>query len=260
MKQLGLNIVPRLSYAPENYILHQGVADPFYECISGISKEAFSLSYFVGKARAGKTHLSVKLFDLVAARGFFPRLMDGDQFYRFLIELPYFDSESISSTSTPSPGPNSFCSCEDVFIVDDGDRFFTEIKPGSSGIFVNAVELMRRAKASIIFLSRFSVDQLPCDEHIVSRLNPGAGFLIKEPSDNELPQLLRTMAAQRGIRLSERNVNFLMKKLERDLPALERYLERLAHLSQVLGKSIKFPLIFRRRWKLAQPWLAIDYS
>lgn len=92
-------------------------------------------------------------------------------------------------------------------------------------------------------LSGASIESFPCDEHIKSRLTPGMGFSIGAPSEDELSELLQLMARQRGINLSDRKVDFLSRRIGRDIASMEEYLEKVSHLSGILGKSIKFPLL-----------------
>ena len=77
----------------------------------------------------------------------------------------------------------------------------------------------------------------------MSRLRSAVGLHLDTPDQDDLPQLLHAMATQRGIRLKQRHISYVLKNVGRSVPELESYLERLLHLSQVLGKTVKFPLI-----------------
>ena len=78
------------------------------------------------------------------------------------------------------------------------------------------------------------------DQHINSRLQAGSGFALGSPHESELPAIIDIMARQRGIKLTEKKQEFLERRLGRDLPAIEEYLERLVHLTNVLGKRVGF--------------------
>ncbi|MCB9030214.1 MAG: hypothetical protein H6619_04120 [Deltaproteobacteria bacterium] len=232
MEQVGLNIVPRLRYTPENFVFHSGTEQAWDACISQLPLDSFQICYLHAANRYGKTHFSIALSDWLAKREMFPKLMDGLSFEKWLLQNFLNDSKHIR-TVDPS----------EVIIVDDADLYFDKITPGLSGPFVNFVETYRTAKAGIVFLSSKSIDALPCDNHVISRLKAGAGLSILAPSPEELPKILSALAKQRGVKLTERNILFLEKRLARDITSLEHYLDRLLHLSQALGKSIKFRLI-----------------
>ena len=71
-----------------------------------------------------------------------------------------------------------------------------------------------------------------------SRLLPGIGFELGAPHPDDMPELLKLMARQRGLSLRERSVDFLEKRIPRGIAEIEAYLERLDQLSRVTGKRI----------------------
>jgi len=58
-----------------------------------------------------------------------------------------------------------------------------------------------------------------------------------------MPRLVEMLATQRGIRLKERKIDFVVRRLGRDIGAVERYFDRVRHLADVLGQSVKFPVL-----------------
>ena len=77
-----------------------------------------------------------------------------------------------------------------------------------SGAFVGFVEELRKRKSGILFLSSLELDELPCDEHVLSRLQPGAGLHIRHPEERDMADLLDSIARQRGFQLSVRKRDF----------------------------------------------------
>jgi chromosomal replication initiation ATPase DnaA len=222
MNQLSLNIPPRLSYAAENYLPHAGVRD-ILAAAEGITAETFQLLYCQGSKRKGKTHLSVKLCDLFSRRGFYPRIVEGERIPAWLTEL--------RDGST-------------IIIIDDVDHYLRNVLPGDSGPFVSRIEELRTAKIPVIALSSVGIEELPCDNHVKSRLFPGAGLHLGSPDIEELPRLVTHMARQRGMLLSERKVGYVVRRIGRDIEAIENYLDRLDYLSNVLGgQGLKFQVI-----------------
>lgn len=229
MEQLPLKIIQRLSYAPDRYVLHTGVKSLFEECaVLADSATPYRLVFIQGARRSGKTHLAVKLFDSFMLQGRLPHLVDGSEF------ADWIKTRNSSNLNWDK---------DEILIVDDVDHYLRFVTSGESGTFVGLVERIRQSCGKIIFLSSDGIESLPCDDHVKSRLRAGSGLHIGVPEDIELPEILREIARQRGVKLPERSVLFLVRRLGREVGALERYLERLLHLSQVLGRSIKFPLV-----------------
>ncbi len=232
MQQLPLKIIQRLSYLPQNFLPHAGVREIFAELSSWKPDANYQIRYIQGTARAGKTHLAVTLFSYFTDSGFIPYIVDGSEFSKWL-----------ERRNLENGGNGLLWSAAEVLIVDDIDHYLKHLKPGQSGEFVGVIERIRNAGAKLIFLGELVVDDLPCDDHIKSRLRAASGLIIGAPGESELPSVLVEIARQRGIKLPERIISFLVRRLRRDIPALERYLERLLHLSSVLGAPIKGPIV-----------------
>lgn len=224
MDQLPLNISPRILYAPEGFLLHDGVQQLVELCENTIRRDDYKTLFITGAARSGKTHLAILLAEICARNGLYPKLLDGKSLTGKLAELIPVDSR-------------------DVLIVDDAQEYFDAIAPGQSGPLVGCVELYRKAKGGIIFLSSREIEEFSFDEHIRSRLLPGGGLSIKTPAAEYLPELIDRMAKQRGIKLTEKKIAYLLKRLSRNIQEIEEYIERVNYLSSVFGRSIKFPLL-----------------
>lgn len=227
MEQLGLHLANRLSYASKNFCMHEGVRDCLTAAFTVVTSKQFSICYIVGAPRFGKTHCSIKISDSLVEREYLPRLVEGEDFQEWLSH----QAPRLSFTAL------------DRIIVDDADRYLTKILPGQSGPFVNLIETLRRASAGIVLLSSTPMQELPCDEHVMSRLIPGTGYIVGTPGEDDMESLIKLMAEQRGIKLKESKIGFLIKRLRRDIPSIEDYFERVSHLSRVLGQRIRFPLL-----------------
>lgn len=219
-------MVTRVRYAPENFCVHTGVVGVVDGCRSIFARDAFGLTFIAGAKRSGKTHLSIFLVDVMGKLARFPRLLEGGELGRFLESS---DRETFTS--------------EDVFIVDDAHTYLAGLRPGDSGPFVSFVERLRLARAGLVLVSGESLDHFSFDDHVRSRLSPGAGLDISPPAESDMPSLIDTMARQRGIRLKERTIGFVVRRLGRDIGALERYFDRVQHLADVLGQSVRFPVL-----------------
>lgn len=218
--QLALNLAVKLRYDAEHFVLHGGVKELHDALIRRVQSEPSSAAWVVGPARSGKTHFAIRLSDTIAKAGFLPRIIDGVQLEHALVD------DGVKQGY--------------VTIVDDADRYFSQVLPGSSGPFVSFWEKCRQRGAHIIFLSTSLTDALPCDEHAMSRLAASAGYELLVPAEEDIDALLDSMSRQRGLNLSEVKRDFLTRRLRRDVPSLEEYLDRLLISGTVSPKVLSF--------------------
>lgn len=226
MKQLELDLKPRLAYSPEAFVLHSGVAHIAQNCLSEAVKDAFSILYVQGPRRSGKTHFSIFLSLALLNEGCRPVLLEGTR-------LP----EEIALLESRAPDSRT------VFLVDDVDQYFSRPHFEDSGQFVHLVEYLRNRKSSLFLFSSKSRSELPVDEHVQSRLLPGAGNVLGPPEEADIHELLKTMAAQRGIFLQERKRGFLLRRIRHDVPSIERFLNRVLQISTGQGRKVQFSLL-----------------
>lgn len=226
MEQLGLELIPRLTYTASNFVNHSGTRSIIAGIDALISKKTFSPIIIFGRSRFGKTHLSVRLVELCLAKKRFPRLVDAQEFSGL---VKSFQKEQLSG--------------EGVVIVDDIDSYLSKVEPEQSGEFVNFWEFHRQRDIHLILFSSKPIESFPCDAHVMSRLKSASSFTIEAPSEEDLEKLVSSLAEQRGIRLGDRKISFLRKRIRRDIPSLERYFERLMRLAQLFGEKVKFPVL-----------------
>ena len=222
MSQIPLSLTTQLPYSSGNFINHGGVGQIRAECRKHLISKAFRLCFVHGKARTGKTHLSIQLAEDMLADGIIPRLLDGVE---VLIDV------------------GQLLGAGEVCIVDDAQRYLQTIQPGQSGKFVHTIEFLRQHSIPVVFLSAMSVEELPCDEHITSRLLAGAGLSIHDPEPVDMAPLIAALSRQRGLELRAAHIEFLEKRLARSIPALEHYIDRVVHLSRVLNRPLNFAVL-----------------
>ena len=224
MKQISLNLNNSLNYQAGFFYSHAGVKEILEAVLAGYQQEIFSRFFITGSSRSGKTHLAFKLADLALQLGKFAKVISGDNFSDW-INTQYEKIEADNNT---------------VIIVDDLDCYF---KTGSSGEFVSFYETLRLCKAKLVLLSNCSINTMNVDNHIASRLQSGGALEIFKPEDHDLKGLLRLMARQRGIELSQRSIEYLEKRIGRTIQDIEAHLNRLLAHSQHLSQPIKFAML-----------------
>ena len=227
MSQLELKLQPRLLYSPENFVVHDGVRELLSFAVSEAGSDRFSILYIPARPRSGKTHFSLKLALELSNSGFYPIIIEGAKFESEVLQL-----ESRARVD-----------CTSVFIVDDIHASFSASEHTDSGSFVHFIEYLRLRNANVVLLSSMEIDELPVDDHVRSRLVPGKAPAFGNPSEVEMIAILKVMAKQRGVVIREGKLKYLVKRLPRDIPSLERYLDRLVMISDGRGKAIRYSLL-----------------
>ena len=89
------------------------------------------------------------------------------------------------------------------------------------------MEAFRRGKGRIALISAKPPEEFAFDDHVRSRILPGAGYLLGPPAEAELPPLFAQMARQRGMLFSTRKLEYYMKRIGRDVAAIDECLNNL---------------------------------
>lgn len=220
--QLRLNLTPCLSYSAKNFIAHSGVGAQLNQITAMLETDPPRFCFVHGDARWGKTHFGIALADKLVNLGLRPVFIEG-------LEL----------ANIVAHGAHRFMERETI-IVDDAHLFFSEIQAGQSGPVVKFFEELRVKAIGLVLISSKHIEEFPCDEHIVSRLKGCAAFEIGMPEPTQLQSVMDSMAKQRGMALNGRKLKFVENRLQRSVPDVERYLTRLQHLSEIVGKKVSF--------------------
>lgn len=223
MAQLSLNMRRALSYAAENYVQHAGVRDIF-DAVTGLSQPP-NCAFVFGERRSGKSHLSIALTSRLVASGTCPRLIDGTE----------FDSwEDVCSVCANREVP---------ILIDDCHVLLQRTLPGMSGAFVDFWESLRRSGGSLVIFSAQLPEAFPCDQHVMSRLKAAVLFKIGHPDSEDVAKVIKACAGQRGLKLSERKVQFLVPRLKPTLDAIEAYMDRVLLIAETLSRPLGFPAL-----------------
>jgi chromosomal replication initiation ATPase DnaA len=227
MQQLTLSMLPQVVYRPDQFVRHAGVAQSLDEALATLATNKYGAVLVSGVARSGKTHFVIALAAEIGSRGLFPRFIEGGGLAQFL------------------SGTGGTCSFrgDEVLIIDDIHLYLDGILPGESGPFVSFVERVRAAGAHLVVTSRVLPTEFRCDGHVMSRISEATHLRIQEPDEGSIPPLLSSMARQRGIKLSPKKIEFLERRIRRSISSIEEYLEKVVHLSAVLGQRVSLSLL-----------------
>ncbi len=128
----------------------------------------------------------------------------------------------------------------EILIIDNFDRYVSSLSEGESGPFVALYESLRHRHGMLITLSRPNAARESYDQHFASRIEAAVIYELSNPKEEEIPLLISQMALQRGVRLSERKVRYLVPRVGRDIPSIERYLNRMLHISSLRANKTGF--------------------
>ena len=78
---------------------------------------------------------------------------------------------------------------------------------------------------------------------LISRLNSLVPVRINNPSDDLFHQILTKMLSDKQINITVKEVNFILKKIERSYDAASRFVKKLDELSLLYKKKINIKII-----------------
>ena len=232
--QLPLSITPRLPFKSSNYVVHSGVSKIVEGATKLVSQNNFQLIFIEGGKTSGKTHLSVYLADKLANKDRYPRIIDGLEFKH---SLDFINSNFDSAIFNKEKNNTS---SESFLIIDSAEEYFETVSPVDEGKFVTFIEKLRKLNLPVIFISAKSIESLKCDVHIMSRLKSSISFLIEDPNEEEMRNIVNSMILQRGLKLKDKKLDFLMKRLPRSIHDVTNYLERLDTLMSIKSAKADF--------------------
>lgn len=218
MDQIPLNLHPVLAYHPKEFFLHSGVQEASKLSQQLIIDSKPRVLLISGNKRSGKTHFSLWLADWAAEQGRFPKLLEP------------------SNIGAISVGP------KEIIIIDDLDKYLSKYKETSGpGPLVSLLESARHAGAQVFGL--IGDERYSLEPHVGSRLESAIKVSIEHPDENEIGELFSVMAKQRGIKLGSQKKKFAERRLRRDIPSIERYLDRVMLLSHRMGRKLELEML-----------------
>jgi len=126
-----------------------------------------------------------------------------------------------------------------LLVLDDCDRFDAGRQHAA---FVLFVEAMARGVPVLAAGALPPVD-LPIRDDLRSRLGWGLVFRLSPPGEDDVRRLLRCEADRRGMFLSDDVMDFLLRRLARDLGHLMAVLDRLDRYTLAAQRSVTVPLL-----------------
>jgi DnaA family protein len=107
----------------------------------------------------------------------------------------------------------------------------------------NAINQAREGRAGVLAAGALAPAGLALREDLRSRLGWGLVYQLKPLSDEDKGRHLRAEAARRGFALSDEVLAYLLSRLPRDLPTLNRTIELLDRHSLARQRPLTVPLV-----------------
>jgi chromosomal replication initiation ATPase DnaA len=224
--QVKLSFPQTINYSLSNFHLHAGIK-PCFEHLLAAAKNPGEVRPIVlsGAERVGKTHMLIALSQQLEADGVSPLLLAYEDLQGFVQGADW----------------REFLSTVQVCLIDDFDCFVDDlVRWNNISVAVDLFEACKQTGTKLIVSSRQLLpDFSDLDPHIRSRLSAATWLELGKPSEADIPAMLDLLARQRGLKLSQRQITFLCRRLRQDLGSIEKYLTRLISWSEVAGEPIK---------------------
>lgn len=127
---------------------------------------------------------------------------------------------------------------EKVLIIEDVELFNDEV-------FLQTILNDFISKNKFIYLSSSKLaGSIPFKlKDLISRLNSLAGVAITNPSDDLFSQILTKMLSDKQINITKKDVNFILKNIERSYDTASKFVKNLDELSLLYKKKINKKII-----------------
>ena len=224
MEQVPLDMLPRLAYSADKFVMHAGVRQDWEKCLALLGQSGFRLCFFTSQPGGGKTHFALRLAQDLEKRKLKALMLTAPEFSRFCRDRPAVDHET-------------------VLIVDDAEQYFSALTVEEEGNFVAAVEQLRQEQAGMVFLSSLQLEQFTFDEHVRSRLLPGQGFCLGPPQEQDMQPLVTAMLEQRGLNIPARKIDFMLRRLPRSIAGISAFASRIQHLTLHSRGSLDYSVL-----------------
>lgn len=215
-----------MSYSSETFVAHSGSRQVADTLITLAAERRFALVYIQGAPKTGKTHLSVYCAGLLRSLEASVDVVSGERASQWYADR-FSGSQAIKTGQS--------------LIVDDAERWIGN--PRAEGGFTAMADAILQSKGVLVLLGSVAADKLDVSAQIKSRLKAGVHLEMGSCEDSALDSILKAMCAQRGLKLTEAKRRFVLARVERSIPAIAKFIERLQALGLSASASTSFDLL-----------------
>lgn len=215
MKQLPLAI--GLHEPPTFDTFLQAGNEPAWTAARGLAPGEPPL-YLWGPSGSGKTHLLQALAQQARSRG-----------------------GVVSSFDAASPVPWTPDPQAAFLVLDEAEAWSAEQQQAAFAAFVE----VGTQGGAVAAAGRFPPVDLPLREDIRTRLAWGLVVSVQALGESALREALRQDARRRGLTLADEVLDYVLRRLDRDLKSLSHLLQRLDHYALAHQRPLTVPLLRR---------------
>lgn len=214
-QQLTLDIRPEQHPTLENFIAGAN-AELVARLRALVQPKAYDAVYLWGPSGSGRTHLLRAALAAAEAAGRRVVLVAGEEAGA---ELP-----------CPSGG---------LLILDDVDR----LDDGAQVALFRAFNSARLAGLALLMSGPTAPLELKLREDLRTRIGQALVYQVQPLSDEEKAATLHSQASQRGLRMEDEVIGYMLRHTARDLPSLMAVLDALDHASLERKRPVTVPLL-----------------
>ncbi len=130
---------------------------------------------------------------------------------------------------------------EHLQLRDFGDAL--EVPDSAIGEIVSAYEGIRTAGGILVFAARIHPEKFTQNPHLLSRLRSGAILELKPPTIEELRPTLESLLERKNLKLSERNLEYLIRRVPTNPLSLWGILARMDDRALREGRTMSLHFI-----------------
>lgn len=215
MKQLALGLAPSPVPSFDNFFPGRNVeaVAALHSLVTGYSAEHFV--YLWGERGCGRSHLLQAVVAAASARGTVARYI---------------------AAGEPLPAGDSGVR---MLAVDDVEQLDAQAQLG----FFHMYNALREHQGAVLAAGNVAPARLQLREDLLTRLGWGLVFQLHALSDDDKRVALKRHAATRAFDLRDEIVEYLLRRLQRDLPSLMAVLDALDRYSLETKRPITLPLL-----------------
>lgn len=109
--------------------------------------------------------------------------------------------------------------------------------------FISEFQRIQAEGGILLCSSSYAIHELCQDPSVLSRLRAAIPLLIENPADEELVPIIHSIAEKRNLQISQVNLDYIVKRLPRNLLSFEHFFATIDRLCLSSGRPARLPII-----------------
>ncbi|MCB0323389.1 MAG: hypothetical protein KDD69_07435 [Bdellovibrionales bacterium] len=206
--QLNFDLQPAQPFSLSYFVPHSGVVQAYTLLENTVERlaadqDGFNAIYLYGPSGSGKRHLAFGFQERAAAKG-----IPNDAFR--IVLLPK----------------------DPALVTDD---FVREV--------IGSFEQCRARGGLFLAVGEHAPKAISSNPHLTSRLLSGSVTRLQYPQEEELRPLLASLSERRNLRLSQRSLDYLVRRIPSDPLSFDRIFDKISQISLAEGRPAKLGVV-----------------